>query len=253
MYTQRNVKWSDEDIDLLGITVSDDSKQSNMQYDNIIAKMESVIDTWSNRQLPLMGKILVINSLMGSLFVYAMLVLPPPSKAQIQKIDNMFNAYLWNKKKVKIPLRILRREKRYGGLRLVDIELRYAALQTKWVQKALEDEEFMYVSDLLCPEMGTDFWYCNLSERDVIANCPKTSWRDIRHNWAVLSFYEPKNVEEIGNQILWYNTCIKSGRKVWKPVEELRSHNVNKVKDILNKEGRVMTVREILEKNWYGK
>ena len=74
-YTIKPLKWSDGDIDLLGVTIKNDSKQTNAQFDKIIEKMEHVAHIWFHRNLTLIGRILVINTLMASLFTYAITVL----------------------------------------------------------------------------------------------------------------------------------------------------------------------------------
>ena len=65
-YTIKPLKWSDGDIDLLGVTIKNDSKQTNVQFDKIIEKMEHVAHIWFHRNLTLIGRILVINTLMAS-------------------------------------------------------------------------------------------------------------------------------------------------------------------------------------------
>ena len=167
LYTQKEMKWSDADIDMLGILVSNNETQSNSQYDSCINKMQLVINQWSSRTLPLTGKVLLINTLMGSLFVYTMMILPPLSKQHIEKIDTMIIKFLWGKKKSKVPLKILRRPKSSGGLKLVDFEIKYQSLQTKWITKALFDQEFRYANEILSQDIGAQIWYCNINEKDA--------------------------------------------------------------------------------------
>ena len=52
-----------------------DAKHSNNCFEPNIAKMENVVNLWFNRQLALMGKVLLVNTLMSSLFTYKMSVL----------------------------------------------------------------------------------------------------------------------------------------------------------------------------------
>ena len=87
IYTTKEVNWLDGDIETLGITVNNSSVQENTDFDNAISKMGSIINLWFNRDLTLMGKILLINTLMASLFIYKMAVLPIFTSKQLKHID----------------------------------------------------------------------------------------------------------------------------------------------------------------------
>ena len=102
-YTIKPIIWSDEDIDLLGFKIRNAPQQSNREFDTIIEKMSSIVNIWHNRNLSLIAKVLLVNSLMGSLYVYKMSVLPLMSDQQVTKIHQMIGNYLWGNKKNKIP------------------------------------------------------------------------------------------------------------------------------------------------------
>ena len=252
LYTQKNVKWSDDDIEMLGIEVTNSEFQSTNQYDTIIRKMEGTMNQWYNRQLPLFGKILIINSLMGSLLVYAMQILPRPTKRQFELIDSIILKYLWKGKRPKIPLYILRRNKSQGGLRLVDPELRYDALQTRWIQKAVYDPEFSYVSQWLCPEMGTAFWKCNLTKSDVLQVCKiQSAWRDIRVIWAKHTYCEPQTNTVIRKQIIWYNSSITTKGRFYIPhgiYREFKNAGVITVSDLIDQNCKYLDVENFISK-----
>ena len=102
-----SIQWSDNDIEMLGVTVTNQAQQSSMDYEDIIRKMKTIAEQWILRSLTLMGKVLVINTLMASLFVYKMTVLPDLTSAQINAIHKIIINFLWNGAKPKIPLEIL--------------------------------------------------------------------------------------------------------------------------------------------------
>ena len=85
IYTLKQLKWSDDDIEMLGITIANAPVQSNKSFDTTIDKMLNVMNLWHNRQLTITGKIILINTLMASLFTYKMYVLPLMSKEQFEK------------------------------------------------------------------------------------------------------------------------------------------------------------------------
>ena len=261
LYTQTNLKWSDEDIEMLGISISNQNVQSTAQYDVCINKIDNVVNTWGSRQLPLNGKILLVNSLMGSLFNHAMLVLPAPTKEQIQRFEHKVQKFLWGGKRSKIPMKILKRNKKQGGLGLVDLETRYIALQAKWVYKALFDESFDYANSILNVQLGKKFWECNLNEKDVTRLCEPSAWRNIRLCWARVSFYSPTNKYEVKKQYIWYNSHIRQNRQVLVKNEVISAAGINKMQDVIKSDGTFYSIEEFMNKHteikqlwfWYKK
>ena len=128
IYTLKPLQWSDGDIEILGTTIKNDIVQTTKDFDKDIMKMHTVADMWHNRQLTVLGKVLLINSLMGLLFVYHMCTLPNLTGEQLLEIDKTIIDFLWKGKRSKIPIKILRNPKRKGGLKLNNFELRQKAL-----------------------------------------------------------------------------------------------------------------------------
>ena len=90
----------------------------------------SVLNSWIHRGLTLMGKVLVINTLMGSLFVYKMTVLRNIDKAISTKFYETIHRFLW-KGRARIPFQILHSDKEQGGLCLVNLICKQEALKVQ--------------------------------------------------------------------------------------------------------------------------
>lgn len=73
---------------------------------------------------------MIVNSLIGSLFVYKMSVLPKIPPTFIKNINAMIEKFIWKCRKPKIKTDILMRDKRDGGLRLISLETRYLSQST---------------------------------------------------------------------------------------------------------------------------
>ena len=99
--TGRNLCWSDDDIETLGVSITNGVTQKTSVYDKCIDKLEAVADTWYHRQFSLAGKVLIVNTLMGSIFVYKMTVFPDLSSKQLERINGVIRRFLWNGKKEK--------------------------------------------------------------------------------------------------------------------------------------------------------
>ena len=115
MYDMNQVVWSNQDIKVLGITIAhQDIVHKN--YDLVEEQVHQILSDWKNRGLSLLGKVQVVNSLVASLFVYKMMVLPQIPKNVIKRVDNEIRRFLWNGKKAKIAYPILQNSKSEGGL-----------------------------------------------------------------------------------------------------------------------------------------
>ena len=88
---------------MLGLTIKNEQQQGNEDFTTTLKKMQTVTEQRCNRQLSLIGKTMLVNSLLSSLFIYKMQVLPPMSKSQVEKFYKAVNKLIWNDKKPKIP------------------------------------------------------------------------------------------------------------------------------------------------------
>ena len=128
MYGIDQYKWSNEDINVLGVTIShDDIIEKN--YRSLIVKTSQTLNAWYNRGLSLLGKVQVVNTLVASLFVYKMMVLPAIPRVIEKTIENKIREFLWNGKKAKIAYSILQNPKSQGGLNLVNLSKKDIALK----------------------------------------------------------------------------------------------------------------------------
>ena len=74
-YTQPQLAWTNDPINILGVQVCcNELTMTRINYQGIFNKVQETLSSWTNRTLSLYGT--VVNSLVGSLFVYKMAVLP---------------------------------------------------------------------------------------------------------------------------------------------------------------------------------
>ena len=81
LYNLSEYSWSNRDITVLGVTIAHENIVEK-NYEVIIEKVKKTLGAWHNRDLSLTGKTRVVNTLVASLFVYKVMVLP-----QIPKKD----------------------------------------------------------------------------------------------------------------------------------------------------------------------
>ena len=135
LYTSKDLCWTNDNIKLLGTTISCDGSEINDNYDKIMEKLRKVCNNWFNRSMTLSGKTVIINTLMGSLFVYHLSSMLSLTEDQILEVQDTINRFLWKGKRARIRMQTLQLNRKQGGLKLVYIRAKQKALRVQWVKK----------------------------------------------------------------------------------------------------------------------
>ena len=208
--TKKQVVWTCDPINVLGIWVDyDQSTTQDLNYVPLIEKAKQITKSWTTRHLSLLGKVEVINTLIGSMFVYRMTVLPNMDDKYIKILNNIFTNFLWDGRKSKIPLRVLTAKKDMGGLGLFDLGVKELSLKATWVQILANDEKLANLAyQELNPIMREWIFECNLRSSDVKhieINDP--FWRNVLEAWCTYHYKAP-TPEDI-DVFIWYNSDIR--------------------------------------------
>ena len=130
LYTKNNVNDKIQSINVLGVEVSVNTNTlGKLNYEKLIEQSEGILHKWKSRGLSLIGKVLVINTLIASLYVYKMTVLPKISELCVERLNKILQAFLWNGKSAKINLKTLQMSKDNGGLNLVNFSIKDDSLK----------------------------------------------------------------------------------------------------------------------------
>ena len=208
MYELDQFIWSNEDIEVLGVKIAhEDILYKN--YCTITDKAKEILGAWSNRGLSLLGKVQVVNTLVASLYVYKMMVLPMVPDNIIKNTYNLIRNFLWNGKKAKIALNILQNPVKSGGLNLVNLRNREMALKATWPQILHQEAEYanMVYGTLGVSNLGEIIWKCSLLPEDVkFLRVNEPFWADVLKAWAHYNSLANFSIE---NQIIWYNSRLR--------------------------------------------
>ena len=219
LYDIDQFTWSNNDITVLGVTIAhEDIVQKN--YQPLIVKVKNILNAWYNRGLSLIGKVQVVNTLVASLFIYKMMVLPTIPDYVVKIIDNIIRDFLWNGKKSKIAYNILQMPKREGGLNLVSLKRRDKALKATWVEILNQEEQYakMVYNIIGMKFIQEDIWRCTLHPEDISKlKMDNFFWKDVLTAWSEYNSYYNFKYE---NQLIWYNSWIRVRDKpvFWKDV-----------------------------------
>ena len=212
MYDLDSFVWSNQDISVLGVTIAhEDIIEKN--YRTIVQKARNTLNAWTNRGLSIIGKVEVVNTLVASLFVYKMMVLPTIPRGTIKNLENMIRYFIWNGKKSKIAYKTLQLPKKEGGLNLVNFANKDKALKTTWPQILDQEKEYSQIvyGIMRCPTLGSNIWRCRISPQDIsLLKFDSTFWKDVWISWSEYNYHSNFRIE---NQIIWHNSCVKLGKK----------------------------------------
>ena len=214
--SDKPLKWVDS-ARILGIQFSADrTLMTKNNYDELIKKMGTVLNTWSARSGTLIGKIAVINALVMSQVVYKTLVLNTPDKKTIDRIRKNVLHFLWGNEKPKIAYNTLIRSYENGGLNLHDFSAKNKALKLTWVKKVLStDNVWKYVANVILPYPIPELLECNLDKKDFekIGINKEYAIYSIIHTWCEVNFERLDIIDDIENQVLWFNSHVRSQNK----------------------------------------
>ena len=209
-YTVKPLKWSDGPLETLGIVMNCDGTTNSENFQKIMQKMNQVCNNWATRQATLIGKVLLINTLMASLFVYSSTVMVDLSDEQVKMVQHRIHKFLWNgRERGRIAMRTLCKSKADGGLRLVDIRAKQEAIKIQCIFTYDQQLLSMCYQQLNVEDLGDLVWKCNINETDVkkLFDTDRFS-AQIMQAWAKVNFLRPQGKTQVENQIIWLNSMI---------------------------------------------
>lgn len=215
LYTTKEIAWTDDPINILGVTVASENEIVSLNYRGMITRSNQILNTWTNRDPTLMGRVLLVNSLIGSLYVYKMMVLPNLPQQHFIQFDKLIRKFLWKGKKPRIALTTLQADKTEGGLRLVNLQKKEISLKVLWVKEILTNGFF---SRIFYAQLSNSFehriWTCQLKQRDIKKICKSPFWADVLYAWNCYNVKPVKTVKDISEQVIWGNSNIRINGEV---------------------------------------
>lgn len=241
----QGIPWVNSLVNVLGVTVTKKENLEQVNVEPLINKMQARLNMWKARDLSIVGKVMVLNSLIMSIFVYRFSVIPLVSKNIIHRINKIWSEFLWNGKKPKIAWKILCAPKRNGGLGLSELSKRDISLKCQWVSIYVKDKIIAILGDyFLQNKIGALLWECNIQTKD----CPQVTghrgfWYDVLKSWAATNFFNPTGTQQICEQILWMNSHIRINNKISINMEMFNA-GIVRVKDVLNANLQLMSIED---------
>lgn len=249
LYTTKPFYWSNDPITVLGIKITHDLEE--MQLLNIAPifdKMLGIFMVWQRRQLSLSGKVVIINNLINSLFLYKIACLDLLEEKYYTEYERLIKSFLWEGRP-KMSLVTLYNAKENGGLNLINLRNKDLAFKAQWVSKF---KRFKVVKNLALQFLPTEYiFHCNINPNQIDrVNIQSKFWSDVLYGWSMYHYKDsstPIATSSIMKMPVFYNSQIIIARNflTYKQAVEL---GVNTVSDFFvpNTGGLVKSAAEWL-------
>ena len=190
VYTSKALKWTNEDIETLGVTFNVDGSPAVSNVKKIEAKIDKVCNDWYDKGATVMGTVLLINTLIGSLFVYYITVMMDLSPKDVHRINKKIHNFLWKgKKRGRVAFGTLQCAIEDSGLKLINLEAKQDMLKIAQIFK-LENSLFKIMYEALhIKKLCCLIWKCNLSTKDVPRLFTTQSyWVELLRSWSKINY-----------------------------------------------------------------
>ena len=237
--------WT-EKFSSLGIDydVSNLTNITDLNIEPKLLEIEKLIRIWQLRNLTLIGKITIIKSLLISKFIHILLSLPSPTDALFNKIDSIFDLFLWNGSTPKYRKQILENMIEDGGLQYPNIRHIDATMKVSWF-KRLYKSTVGWAS--LPNALGLDsiYVYGDLYQKKLLTYIDNAFWKDTIKALLLVNKHQPfHGIEALLTTPIWYNSRVITGIESKWVEKGLRT-----IGDLIGEDGVIMS-REDIQARW---
>ena len=255
-YSENQLYWSDK-TKILGIIVHNDmDAMIKENFEILLDKIKNVLNVWKARSLTLIGRVQIVNTLIASLMVQKLILLPiDVNDVFFQQVKTIITKFLWKDKKPKIKIETLFQTIPQGGLKLSNIELRNTAFKATWVTKLADKNKQFWKSVAweLLPINPITLAEANTHHKDMLQIKKHSKiWYAYLYAWSKWAFYTPSTGEECRQQVIHFNSNIKlpSGKTIFYP--ELVQKGIVHITDIIDYENKRFFTFQELQKIYPG-
>ena len=116
------ISWPDKPIKLLGLYIGHNEKDLEVtNFRHKLDKMKTNLNIWKQRNLTLIGKVLIIKTSALSQFRYLSKVIAIPENT-IKEIELSVFEYVWGGKTHKVKINVVIQDYKFGGLRMEEFK-----------------------------------------------------------------------------------------------------------------------------------
>ena len=129
-------------------------------YDKCMTSMKKLISIWEKRNLTVLGRVVVIKSLVLPKLSYVAQMLPNPGKEYVKEVDDILYKYTWNNKPDRIKRSQFIQNYENGGVKMPDVESHINALKINWFRRVVQGGKKWIKLFEMCVNVSTDNICC---------------------------------------------------------------------------------------------
>ena len=239
-----NLIWTNKFTSLgINYDVNDLDNITELNIEPKLSEIDTLIKIWRNRNLTLVGKVVLIKSLLISKFIHILLSLPSPKETLFIKIEQLFEKILWNGKPPKFKIQIIEKQVIDGGLQYPNIRMVDATMKISWFKRLYETNEGW----ASCPQwygMDKIYVYGDKYLRKLLKTVKNQFWNDsIKSLLILLEQQTYQGIEALLSTPLWYNSkMIPDKISTWV------TKGITTLGDIVDENGEIQSMAHIQTK-----
>ena len=208
LITQSTIGWSHR-IKILGIYfTADKAEMIKLNYKVLLSKISKITESWFNRDLTLIGKTLVINTLVSSQYIYYFMNMYTATMEIYNEIYKSIKKYLWGNT---LAYDTLVQPYEEGGLKLVDPKAKNISLKAKWFKEIFSKESISKnIAESFLPLPPGKILEVHISPQHVVRYKNTSIWFDIWYAWSVAVYKPNCDKDATPYQMIWYNSEVLS-------------------------------------------
>ena len=149
MESEVNFKWLPKGTPFryLGTSLAMDNTGQLVEQGNFIFSephMRQRVEKLRYNNNSMLGKILIIKTMLASLFVYKFTLLPVPP-AFLKKLDTFYYDFLWSGRRHKIAKRSMEQAISKGGFQMLNVYFQNMSLKFRWLSRLVNQQAEMHL------------------------------------------------------------------------------------------------------------
>ena len=251
-------KWKifpNNSVKSLGVHFSSTKPIDNipLNWEMKVEKIKNIIQAWKRRYLSMVGKIIIVKSMLASQMTYAASVLNLPEHV-IKDVNKTLFQFVWGSNE-KVKRRTLINEYSKGGLNMLHLPSFLESLKFSWVKRLTNTSVATWKNiplfELNKSNFGLRIFECNCDytslSNEYVHQLNRMSpfYRNIIKLWfKCKKNLDVDQIDNPGQETIWNNTGIKYRCKTLYYKDWIKK-GILTISDLYNNEGNIMSISEL--------
>ena len=202
-----NLKWSNQEVENLGVYIGNDRKKASQNTFSIIKdSIKGKISYWNNKSISLKGKVKLLNIFVLSKLWNALECHDIP-KDDIVDINGFIKSFVWKGYNQR-QLAVLSYPYSKGGLALQSIECKMETFRLKWIENLMTCSHLSFEKKVVNRLFGNHGYIKGLKKvlykKDFSNTIPNYFYKNAYCIWRNKNIiYEPQNLNVIKNDWIY--------------------------------------------------